>query len=839
MSVTVYNPTGIVHSITVDIGNVRSIPAVVKLTQYDNTLPTIAVKLTNGNQTYKIPEAANVSIRVGKPDNTGVYNPCLGVSSDYTTVYFAATEQMCAVAGTLSAIVEVVTAEGTAGTGVFAIKVSENPVNDDTKLSESEIAVFQKIADDAQKAAASISQFETDLSNTMKQSQKAEETANSALSTANTAKATADSAANTASDAKQTAETTDARLSSIIADGQQTEGNTELIDIRTAYDGALSKTAGDSVRRQFENLMYYAGLAETSTETFFDENYISITPSVIYDNCTLSGLDNSNGKYQNAIIDNGGILTNKVYVVPVQSGVKYKIVGDSINNSYIGLGAVFVNSDTLPVQYSTGKKYAILSGYDYYLGNTENAWRRKTYDVVAPQGSTYCLIQRFASFDDTNNPVSIKINKPTSEDSKIVFSDEFETLKNEVDSIAGNNNDFVKNTVFNFTEPAVTTGTTKSTKVYSRFNRPSIEWDFSEVGTITFENIKVNAKESDKVGFWMYINAVACDYANNTDGTLKIYVDGIQDGNDINIAYNYAPGWNYVPVTIKDNSTHTLAITFTLVRGNYVVSFDTLEINYVPQVKPQILLSFDMSSHATGNVCKDNRYKLIHNHGFVATFCNPDDTNISQADLNKVFSEGWDWAMYNGNTTSIQRPDWATGTVEEWKEYLNTRFETCAKIGLFEPFSYFSPNNRLTPNLEIALKELGFKVARIAGSETAATNIIWFNDYNNLYIHCFGVGGSATAESIIQKIDTAIANNSSICIFTHNVEDALTDEMNCTVEVYSAILDAIQERVDNGLCEVSTFTEFFRKWCPEECAKKLELRHEKEKQYILGKINNN
>lgn len=45
-----------------------------------------------------------------------------------------------------------------------------------------------------------------------------------------------------------------ARISNIIANGEQTEGNTELIDIRNGWDGVNYKTAGDAVRTQIADL---------------------------------------------------------------------------------------------------------------------------------------------------------------------------------------------------------------------------------------------------------------------------------------------------------------------------------------------------------------------------------------------------------------------------------------------------------------------------------------------------------------------------------------------------------------------------------------------------------
>lgn len=54
-----------------------------------------------------------------------------------------------------------------------------------------------------------------------------------------------------------------ARLDNIIADGQQTQGNTELIDIRTGADNVTYQTAGTAVRSQITNLSDHIGSVQT------------------------------------------------------------------------------------------------------------------------------------------------------------------------------------------------------------------------------------------------------------------------------------------------------------------------------------------------------------------------------------------------------------------------------------------------------------------------------------------------------------------------------------------------------------------------------------------------
>ena len=61
---------------------------------------------------------------------------------------------------------------------------------------------------------------------------------------------------------------TNARIDNIIANGTPTEGNTELIDIRTGADGALFSTAGSAVRGQISNANHQIDKLNSLSENF-------------------------------------------------------------------------------------------------------------------------------------------------------------------------------------------------------------------------------------------------------------------------------------------------------------------------------------------------------------------------------------------------------------------------------------------------------------------------------------------------------------------------------------------------------------------------------------------
>lgn len=209
MSISQFTPTGVVHQISVDIGNVRYIPQVVKLTQGDNSLPVIAIKLTNGGQPYTVPDdATDVRFIFGKPDGNLYAASAQGVDSTGQIAYFLAEQQTCAAAGRGKAIVQVLVDDQIAGTGSFYVDVTENPQSSAVP-SDTEIGYFDTAVQQATQAATTATQQATAAGNSATQAaasqSAAAQSATSASTSATAAQQSAYNAEQAATNAAQQA----------------------------------------------------------------------------------------------------------------------------------------------------------------------------------------------------------------------------------------------------------------------------------------------------------------------------------------------------------------------------------------------------------------------------------------------------------------------------------------------------------------------------------------------------------------------------------------------------------------------------------------------------------
>ena len=209
MGVSNYTPTGISHATSVDFSK-RSVNQPVHIVQYDRTLPILAVSLYNNGQLYRLSETMDVSIRLGKPDRTFVYNKALGCDSTRTIVYFEITQQMSLFDGEYYPVIEIKDGEKIANSSTIYLVVDRNPVQHDYVESTIEYKELVEYRDEALKASNEAKQSETNSktseTNAKNSAQIATNKANEAIEASNTSVAASETAVNAANSASESAE---------------------------------------------------------------------------------------------------------------------------------------------------------------------------------------------------------------------------------------------------------------------------------------------------------------------------------------------------------------------------------------------------------------------------------------------------------------------------------------------------------------------------------------------------------------------------------------------------------------------------------------------------------
>ena len=232
----------IVHHTRTDF-SYRPIGDPVHLVQYDDRLPILAVSVFQNGQPYAVPSSASVNIRLSKPDKTFVMNPALGASSDRTVVYFEITQQMVALYGILTPIVEVNVDGKTAGSGPIIIIVDRNPVQEGDIESSTENKSIQQYVKEAKEAAESAKGSQTAAKSS---ETKAASSASAASASEQNAKssetkaASSASAASTSAQSAKSSETNAERSATAASTSAQSAGASET---RAATSASAASTS--------------------------------------------------------------------------------------------------------------------------------------------------------------------------------------------------------------------------------------------------------------------------------------------------------------------------------------------------------------------------------------------------------------------------------------------------------------------------------------------------------------------------------------------------------------------------------------------------------------------
>lgn len=240
----------ILHRANVDLVG-RNVPDVIRVVQYDRSLPVLEVALNMAGVAYPLPTGAACNIRIRKPDDTVIYNPALGCDSTRTVVYFDITNQMTTVAGDMPGIIEVAVSGNVAGTSPFTLRVEKNPVENDSVISDDEVITLVAIGsevraskDQAAASATTASQAATTATAKASAAAGSATTASNAASTATTKAGEAAASATTASNAASTA-TTKASEASASAESAASSA-AQVSDLCLFFkDQAVTATTGD------------------------------------------------------------------------------------------------------------------------------------------------------------------------------------------------------------------------------------------------------------------------------------------------------------------------------------------------------------------------------------------------------------------------------------------------------------------------------------------------------------------------------------------------------------------------------------------------------------------
>lgn len=164
------------------------------------------------------------------------------------------------------------------------------------------------------------------------------------------------------------AETTNvlnARVDNIIAHNNDTEGNTELIDIRTGIDGTVYESAGDAVRKQINANLNYEKTEEIPLEWYrkgvvFEGGNISYPNNITDSTSRLLNIEETS-------TENDFDITGKTVRVSVDNGYKYACILYKHGATEESYGTLIVKDYTDWKYYTESTTWVADGDYKYLL----------------------------------------------------------------------------------------------------------------------------------------------------------------------------------------------------------------------------------------------------------------------------------------------------------------------------------------------------------------------------------------------------------------------------------------------------------------------------------------
>ena len=222
----------------------------------------------------------DVSIRLGKPDRTFVYNKALGCDSTRTIVYFEITEQMTVFSGEYYPVIEIKDGDKIANSSTIYLVIDRNPVQTDYIESTFEYKELVEYRDEALKAKEAAKLSETNAKeseiNAKESEINAKESETNAKTSETKAKASEEASKLSETKAKASEEAsklseTKAKESEINAKASETKAKESETNAKESETNAIN-AENDAVKYSNLSKSYAVGTSNVIRENDAEDN---------------------------------------------------------------------------------------------------------------------------------------------------------------------------------------------------------------------------------------------------------------------------------------------------------------------------------------------------------------------------------------------------------------------------------------------------------------------------------------------------------------------------------------------------------------------------------------
>lgn len=356
---------------------------------------------------------------------------------------------------------------------------------------------------------------------------------------------------------------------------------------------------------------------------------------------------------------------------------------------------------------------------------------------------------------------------------------------------------------------------------YMRNGTPSLKMIFeenSEVNPIFDVEMAEFIENIESVSLVFYVDKTTSYYFTSENPiTISLCSDSIREPEMVNYLYTeitkdeLVQGWNIIKKNINEFKSHGVpnahSIKYSRVEikknpglDGKLMYFNSIVFNQ--KMKPAVLLAFDgIYEEGIGYT-----YPYLTTREIPATILTNNRTTFSSSILNEIVKlkakYGWDIGQYgcNPNKELLTLDD---NPREQYLGLMNNREWLQANL-TYNPISYSAPYGNLRPITVPLLKDLGYKIAKT--ESTGYCN--FFDPEYDFAIPMQLMSNEVTAEDVIAKIQYAIDNDCSICLYTNNVT-----EYGSEIDAKKTLLESVVKFIIQNKDKITpmTLSEFYNK----------------------------